>query len=266
MTAIATAAPRRGTGRRRAVVAVVAAAVLLASVWARARIAGLDRDTQATNPIIRWEWVFERERTPDEVWSRVRQHLELTVVPVVLGTAIAAILSAIALRFRWTIGPITAVTGLLYTIPSLALFGVLVTYASNWTAAVIALTSYTLLILVRNMVAGIDGVPRAAIDAADGLGMSPAQRFLRVELPLALPVILTGVRVAVVTTIGLVGISAVIQLGGVAYFIFDGYKREFTTEVVVGSVLAVLLAVALDLLLRGLERVLTPWSRRAGLR
>ncbi|MCU1499028.1 MAG: transporter permease [Acidimicrobiales bacterium] len=256
-----------GPGARRWLLAgIVTGAVALAAVWAWSRIGQLSEDTQATNPILRWEWLFERERTPGELWSRVRQHLELTVVPVMLGTAIAAVLSAIALRFRWTIGPITALTGLLYTIPSLALFGVLVTYNSNWTAAVIALTSYTLLILVRNMVAGIDGVPQETIDAADGLGMGRVQRFLRVELPLALPVILTGVRIAVVTTVGLVGISAVIQLGGVAYFIFDGYRRQFTTEVVVGSALAVMLAVTLDLVLRGVERLLTPWSRRAGLR
>ncbi|QXC63209.1 ABC transporter permease [Aquihabitans sp. G128] len=267
MTAPALASGTRSPGTRRWVAyGVLAVAILAFAAWAWSRVHGLSEDTQATNPIIRWEWLFTRERTPDELWTRTKQHLELTVVPVVLGTAIAAVLSAIALRFRWTVGPITTFAGFLYTIPSLALFGVLVTYNSNWTAAVIALTSYTLLILVRNMVAGIDGVPQAAIDAADGLGMGRVQRFFKVELPLALPVILTGIRVATVTTIGLVGISAVIQLGGVAYFIFDGYRREFTTEVVVGSGLAVLLAVGLDLLLRLVERLATPWSRRAGLR
>lgn len=256
----------RWSTRRLVTWAAVAVALVAFGTWAAVRIAGLSTETQATNPIIRWEWVFVRERTPEELWERTRQHLELTVIPVVLGLALSTVLSAIALRFRWTLAPITWFAGFLYTIPSLALFGVLVTYQSNWTAAIIALTSYTLLILVRNIVAGIQGVPRAAIEAADGMGMTRSQRLWRVEIPLALPVILTGLRVATVTTIGLVGISAVIQLGGLAYFIFDGYRREFTTPIMVGTGLSILLAIALDLLLRGIERLATPWSRRAGAR
>lgn len=255
------------TGRRRLVsVGAAAVAVVALALWARARIAGLSLDTQATNPIIRWEYLFRRERTPDELWTRTKQHLELTVIPVGIGVVISAALAALALRFRWTLGPITTAAGLLYTIPSLALFGWLSSYQTNWAAAVIALTSYTLLILVRNFVAGIRGVPAAALDAAEGLGLSRAQRFRQVELPLALPVILSGIRIATVTTVGLVGITVVIQLGGLASLIFDGYRRQFTTPIVVGSALMVALAVALDLGLRGLERLLTPWSRRAGLR
>ncbi|HEX2575756.1 MAG TPA: ABC transporter permease [Aquihabitans sp.] len=260
------ASGRRSPSTRWLVAAAAVAATVAFAIWAKGRIDGLSADTQATNPIIRWEYLFVRERTPDELWERGRQHLELTVVPVAIGLVLSSVLAAVALRFRWTMGPITTLAGFLYTIPSLALFGVLVTYNTNWTAAVIALTSYTLLILVRNIVAGIDGVPRAAIDAADGLGMSRWQRLLRVELPLAMPVILTGIRVATVTTVGLVGISVVIQLGGLASLIFDGYRREFTTPIVIGSALSVLLAVVLDLLLRGVERLVTPWSRRAGLR
>lgn len=252
--------------RRRALGALAGLAAALAAAWIWVRVGALSEDTQATNPIIRWEYLFERERTPDELWERTRQHLELTVVPVLLGLVISSVLSAVALRFRWTLAPITTLAGFLYTIPSLALFGVLVTYNSNWTAAVIALTSYTLLIMIRNIVAGIDGVPQAARDAADGLGMTRAQRFVRVELPLAFPVIVTGVRVATVTTVGLVGISVVIQLGGLASLIFDGYRRQFTTPIVVGSALSILLAVVLDLGLRGVERLATPWARRAGLR
>jgi osmoprotectant transport system permease protein len=246
-------------------VALAVLATALASAWVWARIGSLSEDSQATNPIIRWEYLFERERTPEELWERTRQHLELTVIPVLLGLVISSVLSAVALRFRWTLAPITTFAGFLYTIPSLALFGVLVTYNSNWTAAVIALTSYTLLIMIRNIVAGIDGVPQAARDAADGLGMTRAQRFVRVELPLAFPVIVTGIRVATVTTVGLVGISVVIQLGGLASLIFDGYRRQFTTPIVVGSALSILLAVVLDLGLRLVERLATPWARRAGL-
>jgi osmoprotectant transport system permease protein len=244
----------------------VGLAVVGFGLWARSRIQGLSTETQARNPLIRWEYLFVRERTPDELWSRTRQHLELTLIPVGLGLVISSILSALALRFRWTLTPIAAVAGFLYTIPSLALFGVMVTFASNETAAVTALTSYTLLILVRNIVAGIDGVPAAALDAADGLGMSRLQRFRSVELPLALPVILTGLRVATVTTIGLVGISKVIQLGGLGGLIFDGYNTQNSTLIIVGSALSVLLAITLDLALRLVERLLTPWSRRAAAR
>lgn len=248
--------------RRLLAIAVVSVVVLLSVLWIRSRVAGLSEDTQATNPIIRWEYLFKRKRTLPELWTRGRQHLELTVIPVVLGLILSSALASIGLRFRWLLTPVFAFAGFLYTIPSLALFGVLVTYASNWTAAVIALTSYTLLIITRNIVAGIDAVPPAALDAADGLGMSRSQRFLRVELPLALPVILTGVRVATVTTVGLVGISAVIQLGGLAQLIFDGFRRSYTTEIVVGTGFMVLLAIALDLVLRGVERAATPWARR----
>lgn len=260
--AVAPPVRRRWDSRRWTALAIALVAVLVLTLWARARIAGLDEDTQATNPILRWEYLFRRERTPDELWSRARQHVELTVVPVVIGFVLSCLLAAAGLRFRWLLTPILAFAGFLYTIPSLALFGLLVTYNTNWTAAVIALTSYTLLVITRNIVAGLDGVPRAAIDAADGLGMSRPQRLVRVEIPLALPVILTGVRVATVTTVGLVGISAVIQLGGLAYLIFDGFRRTFTTEIVVGSVASIMLAVALDLLLRLAERAATPWTRR----
>ena len=245
-------------------VAIGVVGVVAFGLWARARIAGLSAQTQATNPVIRWEWLFVRRRTPGELWARTTEHLELTLVPVALGIVISAVLSTVALRFRWTLTPIAALCGFLYTIPSLALFGVLVTFTTNWTAAVVALTSYTLLILVRNIVAGIQGVPAAALDAADGLGMTRTQRLLRVELPLALPVILTGVRVATVTTIGLVGISKVIQLGGLGALIFDGYNGQNSTLLVVGSALSVLLAVVLDLALRAVEWATTPWSRRAG--
>ena len=109
-----------------------------------------------------------------------KQHLELTVVPVLIGTVLSAGLAAVALRFRWMRGFIFGFAGFLYTIPSLALFGVLVTYNTNWTSAVIALTSYTLLIITRNIVEGIDGVPRATLDAADGLGMGRVERLLKV--------------------------------------------------------------------------------------
>jgi osmoprotectant transport system permease protein len=251
-------------GRRRALrwgARLLALAILVA--WAVGRAQGLDESTQATNPLFRWEYLLVRDRTPDELWTRTREHLELTVVPVVLGTVLSAGLAALVLRFRVLQSTVFTLAGALYTIPSLALFGILSTYNSNWTSAVIALTTYTLLIITRNIIAGIDGVPRDALDAADGLGMDRRQRLLTVELPLATPIILTGIRVATVTTVGLVAISRVIQLGGLASYVFDGYNRDYSTLIILGSAAMVVLAVGLDLVLRGIERLLTPWSRRA---
>ncbi|MGK2947460.1 MAG: ABC transporter permease [Acidimicrobiales bacterium] len=250
---------------RRAVrwgVAITASAAFVA--WAAVRISQLSLDTQATNPLIRWEWVFLREGTRTELRDATWEHLTLTFSAVLVGIAIASAMAALALRFRWTFAPITAFAGFLYTIPSVALFGLLVTQLGNVRSAQIALVSYTLLILVRNIVAGIDGVPDAITDAADGLGMSRTRRLLTVELPLALPVIIAGIRVATVTTVGLVGITAIIQLGGLGRLIFDGYGTQYYTKIVVGSVLSVLLAIVLDLLFHRLEVLLTPWARRRG--
>jgi osmoprotectant transport system permease protein len=218
--------------------------------------------TQATNPVIRWEWVFLRHDTRGELWDATVQHLQLTLMAVGIGLVLSAGLAAVALRFRWTFAPITAFTGFLYTIPSVALFGILNTRFGNTASAEIALVSYTLLVLVRNIVAGIDGVPPAVTDAADGLGLSRRRRLLTVELPLALPVIVAGLRVATVTTVGLVGISAIIQLGGLGQLIFDGYGTQYYTKIVVGSALSVLLALVLDLAFHQVEVALTPWARR----
>lgn len=230
--------------------------------WAKVRIDRLSLETQSTSTWFRWEYLFVRKRTPGELEAMGRQHIRLTVVPVLAGTIVSAMLTAAGRRFRWLLGPIYGFGAFLYAVPSLALFGILSTYTTNETSATVALTSYTLLIITRNMVEGLDAVPRAALDAADGMGMSPSQRLRRVEIPLALPAILTGIRIATVTTVGLVGISAVIQLGGFATLIFDGFERRYTTPMILGTVLSILLAVVLDLLLRGIERLSAPWARR----
>lgn len=239
---------------------VVAAAAFV--LWARHAVAGLSEDTAATNPIIRWEWVFKRPSTPGELRDLTIEHLKLTALPVAFGLGISAALAALALRLRWTFAPITAVASFLYTVPSLALFAVLTVYMTAFQAAVVALTSYTLLILVRNIVAGIDDVPESVRSAADGMGMSRGRRLLTVEIPLALPVIMAGIRIATVTTIGLVAITGAIQLGGFGFLIFDGYNTQFFTKITVGASLSVLLAVVLDLLIHRIERLLTPWTRR----
>jgi len=251
------------TARRWAALGAIVVALLAFGLWAKHRIDGLSTSTQATNPLIRWEWLFKRPETPGELRAMTQQHLWLTVTAVLAGLVIASLLSLLALRLRWTFAPITAFSGFLYTIPSVALFGLLSSYLSNFESAVVALTSYTLLVLVRNIVAGIDAVPSHVVDAADGLGMGRARRLLTVELPLALPVIIAGIRVAAVTTVGLVAITAVIQLGGLGRLIFDGYNSSVLFKMVIGTILSILLAVALDLTIYVVGALLTPWSRRA---
>jgi osmoprotectant transport system permease protein len=197
-----------------------------------------------------------------EILDRTWQHLSLTAVSVALGLVISLGLTAVVLRWRRTYTPITWVTGLLYTIPSLALFALLVPIVGlNATNAVIALTSYTLLIIIRNMVAGIDGVPEPVLEAADGMGYTRRARFWRMEIPLALPVIVAGLRIATVTTVGLVTVTAVLGLGGYGYFILRGLNTFFWTQILVGVTLSVVLATILDLAFIWLQHALSPWAR-----
>ena len=213
-------------------------------------------------PAIDWAWIG---RHTDDMVSRVVKHLIFTGIAVGIGFAISMALSLLIVRYRWTYGPITGVAGLLYTIPSLALFGLLIPVTGlTVTTAEIALVSYTLLILIRNTVAALRGVPAEVREAAVGMGLSPTQVLFKVELPLALPVIVAGLRVATVTTIGLVTVSAVIGLNNLGDFIIDGIDRAFNTPAVLGALLSVALAVAADVLLLGCERLLIPWSRRSG--
>jgi osmoprotectant transport system permease protein len=214
---------------------------------------------QQSAPLIDWDWVA---RNWGEIVDRTWEHITLTAVSVGLGLVISLALSIVALRWRWTLSPITWTTGLLYTIPSLALFALLVPIVGlNATNAVIALTSYTLLILIRNLVAGVDGVPAPVLEAADGMGYTRRSRFWKMEVPLALPVIVAGLRIATVTTVGLVTVTAVLGLGGYGYFILRGLNTFFWTQIIVGVVLSVILATILDVGFVMLQRVLSPWSR-----
>jgi osmoprotectant transport system permease protein len=198
-----------------------------------------------------------------QIVDRTWEHVTLTAVSVSIGLLLSLGLSMVALRWRWTYSPITWVTGLMYTIPSLALFALLVPIVGlNATNAVIALTSYTLLIIVRNLVAGIDGVPESVIEAADGMGFTRRARFWRMEVPLALPVIVAGLRIATVTTVGLVTVTAVLGLGGYGFFILRGLNTFFWTQILVGVALSVILATILDIGFVLLERWLSPWARR----
>jgi osmoprotectant transport system permease protein len=190
------------------------------------------------------------------------QHVYLTVVAVAIGFAIAAALAIVAHRRRWLIAPVTTVTGVMYTIPSLSLFFLLqpITGRGN-TTALIALVSYTLLIIFRNVLAGLDNVAPETRDAARGLGLTDRQALWRIELPLALPEIMAGLRVASTTTVGLATLAFFAGAGGLGGSIFS--NLTFRSNVVVGGGLCVLLAVVLDLLILGAQRALTPWKRAA---
>jgi osmoprotectant transport system permease protein len=185
-------------------------------------------------------------------------------VALAVGLVVSVGLAVVALRWRRTYAPITWVTGLLYSIPSVALFAFLVPITGlSFLTAQIGLVSYTLLILVRNIVAGVDGVPASVKEAADGMGLTAWQRFWSVELRLATPAIVAGLRIASVTVIGLVTVTALVGAGGYGRLILEGLDRNaFTTPIVVGASLSIVLAVAVDLLLLGVERLLTPWARR----
>ncbi|HET7473182.1 MAG TPA: ABC transporter permease [Candidatus Limnocylindrales bacterium] len=204
----------------------------------------------------------------DQIWTRIIQHFQLIVVPMLIGIAISLILAVWAVRQRWAYAPVTLVTGVLYTIPSLAAFAVLrpitgLTLITAW----IPLTTYTLLILFRNFAAGFTAVPSEILEAAEGMGYTRRERLFRVELPLAVPLMIAGVRLASVTTIGLATIVAVLgdAFGGLGQLITEGIQTFFPTKYLLGAILSILLAVGADVLFVQLERLITPWARaRAG--
>jgi osmoprotectant transport system permease protein len=212
--------------------------------------------------LIRWSWVGDHL---DDIRDYLIQHVQLTILAVLFGLLLAFPLALAAIRWPRLYGPILGLTGVLFTIPSLALFILLIPFTGLSTrTSLIGLTIYTLLILVRNMVEGLRGVDRDVREAAQAMGYTPARQLFQVELPLALPVIMAGVRIATVTTIGLVTITALIGQGGLGRLFLDGFILHFATPIVVGLVLSVLLALAADLALVGLQHRLTPWARRDG--
>ena len=214
-------------------------------------------------PLIEWEWIA---RNADQILDRLVQHVGLTLIAVLVGFAISFVLALLIHRRRRLYGPLTGAAATLYTIPSIALFAALtpITGFGSILTAEIALVSYTLLILLRNIVAGLDSVPAEVREAATAMGYSAWQRLWRVELPLALPLIVAGVRIAAVTTVGLVTVAAVIGQGGLGQLILTGLRSFFATPTYVGALLSLALAVALDVALLWLQRRLTPWASQRG--
>jgi osmoprotectant transport system permease protein len=213
----------------------------------------------AEQPWVDWSWVGAHG---DVILGRLREHVELTVLAVAIGIVVAIPLTLASRRWRAAYPVVLTSTGILYTIPSLALFTLLLPWTGlSQTTALIGLVSYTLLILVRNAVTGLDAVPDDVREAAAGMGFTRRGALVSVELPLALPAIMAGVRLAVVSTVGLVTVAALIGHGGLGHLILDGLNRRFRTPLVVGSVLSVALAAAADVALLGVQRLLSPWRR-----
>ncbi len=214
---------------------------------------------------IDWEWLGDN--FTEDVVPAFLQHIFLCFVSLAIAIVIAVPLGILAARYRWLYPPLTLVTGFFYTIPSFSMFTILlfiVGFSVGVTPAIISLVLYSLLVLIRNVVTGLDSVPPETKDAARGMGLTDRQILWRVELPLALPVIVAGMRIAIVTVIGIAVIGSYIGAGGLGDLIFNGITRDFPTLYVTGAVLATILAVGADLLFVGMERLLSPWSRRAG--
>ena len=219
-----------------------------------------------TNPFFRWSYITDN-------WAQIQgdlvQHIALTLLAVGIGTAIAIPLAVLAWRYRIIRAPIFGFASALYIIPSLALFAILgpiTGFVASYKTAEIALVGYTLLILIWNTVAGLNAVPEDAREAATALGYSPTAALVRVDLPLALPYIFAGLRVATSTVIGLVTVTALIGLGGLGQQITYGFNIGYNTPIIVGLVFSIALAAVADLLLVGVQRLVVPWtrSRRAG--
>ncbi len=196
----------------------------------------------------------------DRYTDPLLQHVYLTIVSLAIGFAISFGLALLAHRRRWLVAPITQITGVLYTLPSIAVFFLLlpVTGRGN-TTAIIALVSYSLLIIFRNIITGLDNVPAETKDAGRGMGLTDRQLLWRVELPLALPEILAGLRIAATTTVGLATLAFFAGAGGLGEQIFADIN--FKSNVITAGGLAVLLAAALDVLILLVQRAVTPWTR-----
>lgn len=206
-----------------------------------------------------WAWISSNVGA---IADAALDHVVLTVLAVGVGFVISMVLALLIHRNRRFYTPISGITGLLYTIPSLALFGLLVPITGlSLLTAEIGLVSYTLLILTRHIVAGLDGVPRDIDEAADGMGYGAPGRLLRVDLPLAIPLIVAGLRVATVTTIGLVMVTALIGEGGLGQLMLRGFNFRNYTAVYVGAIVTVGLAVVADMAFITIGRLATPWTR-----
>ena len=216
----------------------------------------------APNPWFSWSYVTDNGSA---ILGYLGEHVRLTVLAVVIGAVIALPLALIGRRFRWLAAPLLGVSTIVYTIPSLAMFALLFPLSGlSSTTVLIGLIAYSLVILLRNFLAGLASVPEDVREAARGMGYGPARMFVAVELPLALPTFMAGLRIATVSTVALATVGVLVGHGGLGQLIVGGFNANFyRAEIVAGTVGCVLLALLADVLLAGIERVLTPWTRAA---
>jgi osmoprotectant transport system permease protein len=214
------------------------------------------------NPWFSWQFVHDNR---DLLLAALREHASLTAEAVLVASVVAIPLAVVAYWYRPFTGPILALSGVLYTIPSLALFAFLAPFIGIGRITVlIGLVLYALLMIVRNALTGLNQVPEDVLDAARGMGYGRFARLLRIELPLAVPGILTGVRLATVSTVALTTVGVLVGHGGLGQLIFSGFRSNYRAEIGTATVAAVLLALLLDLVLLGFGRLVTPWTRRSG--
>ncbi|MDP9865370.1 MULTISPECIES: ABC transporter permease [Streptosporangium] len=214
-------------------------------------------------PLIRWDWIG---RNWASIQVLLEDHVVMALVPVVVGLLIALPLGLAGVRWRWLYQPTVGVMNVIYSLPSLAVFIVLipVTGLATRTTVMVPLTFYSMAVLIPAVVDGLTSVPDHVRQSAVAMGFTPMRRLLRVELPIAVPVVLAGLRVAAVSSISLVSVGALVGRGGLGYLFIDGWQRQFYTPIIVGIVLVVALAAVADLLLVLAQRLLTPWSRARG--
>ncbi len=217
--------------------------------------------SRLTNDWVCLQYVQDRQ---SEIVAATTQHLQITVAAVVLGVVIAFPMALVARRYPRLESSILGVSTGIYTIPSLALFPLLVPFTGiTATTVVIGLALYALTVLVRSMLEGLRSVPDDVRESASGLGYGPGRMLFRIELPLALPVIMAGLRVATVSTVALTTVGSLVAYGGLGNLIKDGVSTNFRAELFTASVLCVLLAVLLDVVLVVAQRLMTPWTRGA---
>ncbi|WP_067169289.1 ABC transporter permease [Microtetraspora niveoalba] len=215
-------------------------------------------------PLVRWDWIWRNWDTgrPDSILALLESHVVMAFLPVLFGLLLALPLGLASARWRWLYQPTVSVMNVVYSLPSIAVFIVMLAVTGLGQATVIVpLTFYSLAILIPAVVDGLTSIPDHVRKSAVAMGFTPLRRLVRVELPLAVPVVLAGLRVATVSSISLVSVGALIGQGGLGYLFIDGWQRQFTTPIVVGVVATVLLAVIADGLLVLAQRLLTPWRR-----
>jgi osmoprotectant transport system permease protein len=201
----------------------------------------------------------------DLIWAQLGEHIYLAIVPVLLGLLIAVPLGYVATRFSWLANPLIALGGVLYSLPSIALFivlpAILGTKILSPINIIVALTIYTVSLLIRNVIDGLRSVPPEVLQSAVSMGYGTMRRVVTIDLPIAVPVIFAGLRVATVANISMVSVGAIIGIGGLGDLFTQGFQQNFLTPIVVGILLSMALALVADLVIVVSQRLLTPWAR-----